>query len=735
MRWWMLFVLVGAVAWGCGEEGDDDDSAVVDDDDDDDAADDDTVGVTPRALLLDCELRHHSSWIDVIDGFVDAGVELDYRRFYPHLTAADVTPTAEGLPYPVVLMAAGRRPGNPSDRMRYDEIANAVQFVQAGGILVLITMSGWEDSTSGENDFFVLNRVLEELDVAVRVDRNVVVGQRWDYGDVHEPAEHGYPTPLEFIIGYPYLLTPEDGRIAGGNLPTLKVDSDAVQVLLRTYGAGYLWQKLSGMMAVTYLTEERAVAALTQVGEGFVAVVPRGALGTSAASGTLSDKPAMDLAMLDANQTWIDGFAEQVRDLALGTAELEVTQTHTGDELFSVASPDHEALDPDGEVYTVAYSVCSRDLPDSPPDGALIEEVPPPAGPAPWPDWFSSGGGRLAYGSPTSETADMATAFAEIVDHDIDVLMTSTDPSQLATQSGDDLENTRAWYAEVAGLAEDAGARWMVGDWFNSEPGSYPEMIGAHGYGANVPAPLNEAYWSEVVIPIYEAVGELAADHPGLGGLHMDLELYSGPVWHFDGYAFSDDTLEFYLATVSDEELAGELRDASASERLDLLVDCGLLGNYFGALEQAAYELGVRCREVARQHAPDLELSVYVAGTPNTWFYQGLLRGMGDEDKPVIVLTYEGWSDRPNEALRAAGVPMVHLGGTIVSHWLPTDFDDVLVDLADGNDGYWYFTFNDFSATNESPSGLHGSAEEYWDVVDGANGVLDGRPLFPRGRR
>ena len=267
----------------------------------------------------------------------------------------------------------------------------------------------------------------------VRVDRNVVIGGVYNSGQAHEPTAHGYPTPLEFMLGYPYLLTPDDTRIAGGNLPTSSVDSEDVQVMLRTHAAGRLWRKLSGVNSTPLLTEERAVATVAAAGEGYVAVVPRGVLTTAAASGNLSDKPAMDLDMRDANRGWLAEFAALGRDLALDLADLDVTQVRTGDELFSVAATNHEALDPSGEVYTVGVPVCDEDVPAAPPAGALLEEVPPSVGEPPWPDWFSPGGGRLAYGNTIADAIDMATAFDEVADHGIDVLMTSTDPSQLAT--------------------------------------------------------------------------------------------------------------------------------------------------------------------------------------------------------------------------------------------------------------------------------------------------------------
>ncbi len=685
------------------------------------------VGRAARALILDGELNHHSSWIDVIDAFDSAAVPAAYRRFYPHLTAADVTPSDGEHPYEVVVMAAGRSPGNPASLARLGEIENARSFVEQGGALVLVTQHGWEDSYSGENDFFIQNRILEVLGVPVRVERNTVIGTIWvgNPSPPHQAQEWGYPTPLEFQLGYPYLLTPDEEQVAGGSAPTLRVASGDVQVLLRTYDQGYVWRWLQGSSTVVNLLAHRAVATLARAGEGYVAVVPRGALLLSAGTGHLSDKPAMDLDRRQANRAWMEALVGQLHALVGGELELQVTEALGSDTLFSVAAPNQPALEPGGEIIQIASEVSTRSVPEAPPAGTLVEEVPAtPAEPRSLPAWLSPSGGRLAYGGLTPDQPSMATAFDEIVNHDIDVLMTSTDPSLLATLTGTELADEQAKYVAIAAMAETAGAKWFVGDWFNSPAGDYPPMVGAHGFATDVPAPLHEAYWNDVVIPIYTAVGELAAGNPGLAGLHLDLELYNGPVAHHDGWAFSDDTIEYYLAGVSDQAFADELRDAEPGRRLDLLVDEGVLGDYFTALEQAAYELGRRCREAAHESAPNLELMVYAAGFPNTWFYRGLLRGLGTHQKPVTVLTYEGWADRLTDALYAEGVELAHLGGTIVGHWLPGDFDDVLVALARGNDGYWYFTFNDFSSTNPAPPDHHGTPAEYWTAVDEANAQL-----------
>lgn len=692
-------------------------------DDDDVTGDDDDDGPirASSALILDQELRHHALWVDVLDSLAGAGLDASYRRFYPHLTATDVDLADGEYPHEIVVMAAGRRPGNPCHQMRADEIEPAVRFVQQGGVLVLVPQSAWWDSQSGENDFFVLNRILEELAVPVRYDRNTIIGDTYTDLEAHEAQDWGYPTPLEFQLGYPYLLTEDDERIAGGSAPTLRVSGDEVQVLLRTYDEGFLWQNLSGAQSVAWLQQERAVAALAAAGDGYVAVVPRGPLLASSVTGHLSDKPALDAEREAENRAWVEALFAQLHGLAADGDELEVTVSLGGDELFSVASPDHEALDPALEVIEVS-SVHDRDVPDTPPDGTLVETPStPPTDPRTFPDWFHASGGRIAYGGLAPENQDMVQAFDEAVSLGLDALMTSTDPSRLATLSGDDLAAEQASYAEIAALAEEAGAMWIVGDWFNMEAGDYPEMIGAHGYAGGVPAPLHEAHWADVVIPIYEAVGQTAADNPGLGGLHIDLELYSGPIQHHDGWGFSDDSLEVFLDGEADDELAADLRDATASRRMDVLVDAGRLGDYFGALEQRAYELGVRCREAAHAHDPGLQLMVYMAGFPDTWFHRGLLRGLGTADSPVIVLTYEGWHGRAADALYADGIHLAHLGGTIVSHWTPDDFGTALVSLATGTDGYWYFTFNDLSLTNPTPPDLHGQMNEYWVAITAAN--------------
>ena len=261
-----------------------------------------------------------------------------------------------------------------------------------------------------------------------------------------------------------------------------------------------------------------------------------------------------------------------------------------------------------------------------------------------------------------------------------------------------------------------ASARWIASDFFAARfDGSYPQMVSAQGFSAPWLDPAADAYFKNVIIPTCAAAGDLGADNPGLFGISFDLEIYGGPLLHVDGFSFSD-----AAATV-----LPELAAVPAGERLAYLEDHGALKAYFAALEERAWKWGKSCREAVRAKAPNLELLLYAPAFPDSWFYRGFMRGLGTAEHPLVLLTYEAWADEPRRVLNGEGVSMVHLGGVINHHWTPDSYDDALVAAGKNNDGYWYLSFNDFSAINPHPPTLHGAGSAYFTALDGANAALD----------
>jgi len=77
-----------------------------------------------RALLIDLDLMHHGAWINMKEALDDAGITLDYRRFYPHIAKADIE--GEGR-YPFIMIAAGAAPGMAASRMSINEIDESAE--------------------------------------------------------------------------------------------------------------------------------------------------------------------------------------------------------------------------------------------------------------------------------------------------------------------------------------------------------------------------------------------------------------------------------------------------------------------------------------------------------------------------------------------------------------------------------------------------------------------------------
>ena len=67
--------------------------------------------------------------------------------------------------------------------------------------------------------------------------------------------------------------------------------------------------------------------------------------------------------------------------------------------------------------------------------------------------------------------------------------------------------------------------------------------IGAYGQRIDAPRPLSDPWWSRNLGPLIMGAAQASADHPGLKGLVLDLELYgAGALTYGDGYAFDEES-------------------------------------------------------------------------------------------------------------------------------------------------------------------------------------------------
>src|SRR2546430_9841132 len=103
-----------------------------------------------RVLLLDLALSDPVVLNGTARPWTDAGYEVQYRRFYPHLTRAD-------LPrFRTLLFLLGREPEAASDALTAGDVALLDEWVRRGGVVVL----GYDGDGEGYLDRWTANRWL-----------------------------------------------------------------------------------------------------------------------------------------------------------------------------------------------------------------------------------------------------------------------------------------------------------------------------------------------------------------------------------------------------------------------------------------------------------------------------------------------------------------------------------------------------------------------------------------------
>src|SRR5439155_1381509 len=103
-----------------------------------------------RLLLLDLALSDPVVLNGTARPWADAGYEVQYRRFYPHLTRADLPQ------FRTLLFLLGREPEAASDALTAGDVALLDEWVRRGGVVVL----GYDGDGEGYLDRWTANRWL-----------------------------------------------------------------------------------------------------------------------------------------------------------------------------------------------------------------------------------------------------------------------------------------------------------------------------------------------------------------------------------------------------------------------------------------------------------------------------------------------------------------------------------------------------------------------------------------------
>src|SRR2546426_2047040 len=117
-----------------------------------------------RLLLIDLALSDPVVLAGTAQPWRDAGYAVEYRRFYPHLTWADLGR------YRTLVVLCGREPEAPSDALTVGDVALLNEWVGRGGVVVL----GYDADGEGYLDRWTANRWLESWGAGISIGDRVL---------------------------------------------------------------------------------------------------------------------------------------------------------------------------------------------------------------------------------------------------------------------------------------------------------------------------------------------------------------------------------------------------------------------------------------------------------------------------------------------------------------------------------------------------------------------------------
>jgi hypothetical protein len=78
----------------------------------------------------------------------------------------------------------------------------------------------------------------------------------------------------------------------------------------------------------------------------------------------------------------------------------------------------------------------------------------------------------------------------------------------------------------------------------------------------------------------------------------------------------------------------------SVEQRVKYLTQHQEFKRYFAILEHEAANIGRMIKKHVTTKIPNLLIGVYAQTMPSSWFYRGIMRGLGSKDAPMILATF-----------------------------------------------------------------------------------------------
>ena len=638
-----------------------------------------------RALVLDLALADPALLDGTARPWRDAGYTVDYRRFYPHLTEADL------LRYHTFLVLLGAEPEAPSDALTTGDLGMLSRSLRAGSVVVV----GYGGDAAGSLDRWTANRWLASEGVGIGI------------GDARledTTASFGSPRPQPWAagrrvgddpLGSVYTPFPLERNHALAVRRSSQILAAADRHAFVRTGRG------------TVPRPEAPIVAATRVGEGLVVVISRQALGTIGPQASPTTAPILQLASLVTTHDFLTALARWTRRPA-EWAHVPPAQHATALGLAGGPLP----VESTAALPAAPQGAATEPLPGPPPD----------PGPVGVPAWIRQIGMRALWTPLRASRPPGATARSGVLDSvvrfldeaGLNLLAGDAEAEVIADSThhrGEERAAVRRAWSAIVTLLQPTSVAWMpaLAYWpAHLALVTGDSARGTRGEARGVACALDSAVWTLNVAPAFTGLARLAGTErqliPALG-VELDRGADAGPVYSM-GVDFCDAAWRS-IARLSKHSLLDSVPRAA---RYHALRDQGLLGAYYEALGQAVAEHARALRDRALREHPGLYFAFRLHQAPGDWFTLGVLRGFSLPDRPLLLFTPEVESRPLLAAYRARGLNAVHAVELPIELVRARNLALLKRVVYGANDGFWL-------ASDEAPGPRPGGPELAQDSV------------------
>src|SRR5213593_4012286 len=624
-----------------------------------------------RLLLLDLALSDPVVLNGTARPWADAGYKVQYRRFYPHLTRADLPQ------FRTLVFLLGREPEAASDALTAGDVALLDEWVRRGGVVVL----GYDGDGEGYLDRWTANRWLAYEGAGISIGDRVLEDTTTRVLTTGRAQPWAVARPVgDEPLGSAYDPFPLDRN-------HVVVTREPTQLLALTSHRAFVRASRSPAPR-----PDAGIAAAARIGEGLVVVISRHALGTLGPQYRPSTTPFLAADALADTRAFLTAVARWTRRPAEWA---HVPQAAHGVPLALQQAPLPVELQSPRLEPPVAVSTTELPLI---PDRKLARATNVP-------DWLRQQGLRVLW-TPLLATRDEQRVPRPAAT--LDSLVTFLDVGGFNLLSGDaypegaDSAHARWWERDAVRRAwSDAVNRlgptsvaWIPAfDYAAARLPPADSSRGARGEALPAPCALDTALWAGGFAPAATALGRLAGEQRTLViALGFDLgDPLRDPGSRGRSYGMGQEFCDAaWRRALTQLGRRGVLDSLPFAARYPALREAGLLPLYYRALEDEVAERASALRDRVLRQRRDLYFAFRLPQPPADWFSLGLLRGFALPDRPLLLLTPEAKTRDLLASLRARGLNGVHAVELTPALLRARDWVGLRRVVFDDNDGFWF---------------------------------------------